>query len=285
MDYILHVLITACISGILVLGINLALGVTGLVHLGHIAIAGIGAYTAGILLTTLHAPFVVALAAGIAAGAVVGWIVGLPTRDVRGDAFALATFSAAWVYLIAALSWETLTGGSLGIVGIPRPSFALRNSEFFLLAAASLAVTYAVVARVVRSPFGRVLGAIRDDETAARVFGKRTIAAKRACLAIAGATAGLAGVLTAVLIQFLHPSMFWLPSLIAVLTALILGGVGSLGGSLVGVAILSAIGEGVRFVPFPPEYLGALRLTITALILLTILLFRPRGLFGKVDVR
>ncbi|MDO8598891.1 MAG: branched-chain amino acid ABC transporter permease, partial [bacterium] len=91
--------------------------------------------------------------------------------------------------------------------------------------------------------------------------------------------------LTASFIQFLHPSMFWLPSLIAVLTALILGGVGSLGGSLAGVAILTAIGEGVRFVPFPPEYLGALRLTITALILLGILLFRPRGLFGKIDVR
>ncbi|MBI2095130.1 MAG: branched-chain amino acid ABC transporter permease, partial [Candidatus Omnitrophica bacterium] len=123
-------------------------------------------------------------------------------------------------YLIAALSWEKLTGGSLGIVGVPRPPFALRNSEFFLLAVGALGVTYAAVAHIARSPFGRVLGAIRDDETAARVFGKRTIAAKRACLAIAGATAGLAGVLTASFIQFLHPSMFWLPSLIAVLTAL-----------------------------------------------------------------
>lgn len=285
MNYLLHIGITIAISGILVLGLNLALGVAGLVHLGYTALVGVGAYTSAILLTNIGAPWPLAVLGAIAAAAIMGWVLGLPTREVRGDAFALATFSAAWVFLVAALSWDRLTGGPLGIVGIPRPGFARGNAEFFLLAMGALGVTYAVLAHVTASPFGRVLAALRDDELAARIFGKRTIAAKRTALAIAGGVAGLGGALHAGLIQFIHPSSFWLPMLLAILTALILGGVGNLVGSLAGLAVLTAITEALRFAPFRPEILGPLRIVVASAILLLILLYRPRGMFGKIDVR
>lgn len=284
MEYITHVLIAMAISGILVVSLNLAVGITGLVHLGHLAVAGVGAYTSALLLTTLHIPFPLALLSAAMAGAFVGWCIGLPTRDIHGEAFALATFSAAWVYLVAALSWGSLTGGPLGVVGVPRPAIATKDPEFFLLTAVVLIVTYAALTRVVASPFGRVLAAIRDDELAARVFGKRTIAAKRAALAVSGSIAAVGGALTASFIQFLHPTMFWLPALLTAVSALILGGVGNLAGSLAGVVVLSVINEAVRFTPIAPEHLGAIRLIIAASVLLLILLVRPRGLFGKVDV-
>lgn len=282
-DYLLHTFIQFGITALLALGLTFTLGVVGLVHLGYLALAGVGAYASAILLTTWHVPFVPALLAGAILGAAVGWVVALPTRDVRGDAFALATFATAWVFLVASSSWVSLTGGPQGVVGIPRPSFALLNRDYLLLVAALLVAAYAALQRVTTSPFGRLLGAIRDDELAARVFGKRTVAAKRTALVLAGTVAGLAGGLHASFLQFLHPTMFWLPMLLMVLTAVILGGVGSHAGALAGLAVLTMLTEALRNAPLPEEHFAPLRLIGIALVLLLVLLLRPRGILGRID--
>lgn len=285
--YLIHLLILISIYLILALSLQLSVGFTGLLNLGHIAFYAIGAYTSA-LLALAGWPFwlCLLLAGGIAM--LFGFLLSIPTNKLKGDYLALATLGFSFVIYAVALNWTGLTRGPLGLPGIPRPeifSFTLSsNTSFLVLTLVIALLTYLIIKKITTSPFGRVLQATRDDELATRVLGKNTFKIKSCALATSAFFAGLAGSLYASYITFIDPSSFTLLQLIPILAIVIIGGLASLKGTIIATIILVLLPEPLRFIGFPSSIVGPARQIIYALILLLILLYRPKGFYGKVEL-
>ncbi|MFH1500782.1 MAG: branched-chain amino acid ABC transporter permease [archaeon] len=285
--YFIHLLILIGIYLILALSLQLSIGYTGLLNLGHIAFYAIGAYTSALLV--MHGfPFWFAfIMAGILA-AVSGMLLSLPTSKLKGDYLALATLAFTFVVYAVTLNWTGLTRGPLGLPGIPKPSFfgfvIADNLHFLIFTLIIVGVTYLVMRRTVDSQFGKVLGAIRDDELAARVMGKNAFLMKTYSLGIAAFFAGIAGSLYAHYITFIDPSSFTLMQLIPLLSIVIIAGLGTLNGTVLATIILVLLPEPLRFIGFPSSIVGPARQILYALILLVILVFKPTGFYGKVNL-
>ncbi|MCK4714119.1 MAG: branched-chain amino acid ABC transporter permease, partial [Candidatus Aenigmarchaeota archaeon] len=258
-----------------------------LLNLGHIAFYAIGAYTSA-LLALNGVPFLLALlAAGILAS-LFGLFLSVPTNKLRGDYLALATLGFSFVVYAVVLNWTEVTRGPLGLPGIPRPDlFGMVISDnlgFLALTLAIALASYLVIKRLVDSPFGRVLEAIRDDELATRVLGKNTFKMKSYALGISAFFAGIAGSLYAHYITFIDPSSFTLLQFIPVLVIVIIGGLASLKGTIIATVIIILLPEPLRFIGFPSSVVGPARQIIYAVILLAILMYKPKGFYGKVEL-
>jgi len=285
--YIIHLLILIGIYVILAISLQLSLGFTGLLNLGHIAFFAIGAYTSA-LLTLNGVPFLIAfILAGIFAMAS-GFLLSLLTKKLKGDYLALATIAFTYVVYSVALNWTGLTRGPLGLPGISRPSiFGISfssNLSFLILTLVILLISYLVIKKISTSPFGRVLEAIRDDELATKILGKNTFKMKSYALAISACFAGISGSLYAHYINYIDPSSFTLMQLIPILVIVIVGGLASLRGTIVATVVLILLPEALRFVGMPSSILGPMRQIIYAVILLLILLYRPKGFYGEVEL-
>jgi len=285
--YINHLLILIGIYIILAVSLNLALGFTGLLNLGHIAFFGIGAYTSA-LLVRAGVPFIIAfIAAGLLA-AVFGYLLVLATRRLKGDYLALATLGFSFVVTSVMLNWRGLTRGPLGIPGIAKPSFLgmsiASNFNYLIFVLIVCVLTIIIINAIVKSPFGRLLEATRDDEIGLRVLGKNTFKLKYKAMMVSAFFAGIAGSLFAHYITYIDPSSFTLSEIILIFTIVIVGGIASIRGSVVATFIIILIPEALRFIALPSAVLGPARQIIYALLLLGILLFRPRGLFGRIDL-
>lgn len=285
--YLIHLLILIGIYLILAISLQLALGFTGLLNLGHIAFFAIGAYTSALL--TLHGfPFLPAfILAGIFA-MLSGFLLALPTNKLKGDYLALTTLAFAFIVYSIALNWTGLTRGPLGLPGIPKPvllgiNFST-NISFLILTFIVALISYAVIKKIISSPFGKVLEATRDNELAARVLGKPVFKIKSIALAASAFFAGIAGSLYAHYITFIDPSSFTILQLIPILTIVIIGGLASLEGTLLATIVITLLPEPLRFIGFPSSIVGPMRQIIYALILLLILVYKPRGFFGKVTL-
>jgi branched-chain amino acid transport system permease protein len=285
--YILNLLILIGIYSILSISLQLSIGFTGLLNLGHIAFFAIGAYTSALLTSNGHSFIFGFVLAGILS-MLAGYILSIPTNRLKGDYLALATMGFSFVVYALALNWISLTRGPLGIPGIPKPEiFGLKfssNITFFILTLFIAAVSYFLIKRIASSPFGKVLEAIRDDELAAKALGKNTFKMKSYSLAISAFFAGIAGSLYAHYITFIDPSSFTILQLIPVLAIVIIGGLASLEGTLLATVILVLLPEPLRFIGFPSSIIGPIRQLLYALLLLLILIYRPKGLFGKVEL-
>ena len=285
--YLIHLLILIGIYVILSVSLNLALGYTGLLNLGHIAFFGIGAYTSALL--TMHdVSFLIAfIAAGVIAG-LFGFLLVLATGRLKGDYLALATLGFSFVITSVLLNWQSLTRGPLGIPGISKPSlFGLsisNNFSYLIFVLIITAIVVFVIYRIVNSGFGRLLEASRDDDIGLQVLGKNTFKLKWKAMMISAFFAGIAGSLFAHYITFIDPSSFALQDIILVFTIVIVGGIASLRGSIIGTVIIMLIPEMLRFLALPSSILGPARQIIYALILILILMYRPRGIYGRVDL-
>jgi len=285
--YFVHLLILIGIYIILAISLQLAVGFTGLLNLGHIAFYCVGAYTSA-LLALAGFPFWFAfLSAGIMA-MLFGFLLSIPTNKLKGDYLALATLGFSFVIYAVALNWTSLTRGPLGLPGIPRPSllgFTFSNNFSFLLLTFVIAlISYLLIKKIVASPFGKVLEAVRDDELATKVLGKNTFKIKSYALGISAFFAGIAGSLYAHYITFIDPSSFTLLQLIPVLCIVIIGGLASLKGTVIAAIILVLLPEPLRFIGFPSSIVGPARQIIYALLLLLILIYKPKGFSGKVEL-
>lgn len=285
--YIINILIFICIYIILAVSLNLVLGFTGLINLGHIAFFGIGAYTSALLVKS-GLPFLAGfLLAGIFAG-IIGFLLIFSTAKLKGDYFALATLGFAFVISSLLLNLQWLTRGPLGITGIPKPNLfglVLSNNFLYLLFALIICIlSVLLVHKIVSSPFGRLLHATRNDEIGLRVLGKNTLGIKYKTVAVSSFLAGIAGSLFAHYIRFIEPSSFLLQEIILILTIVIIGGIASIKGTIIGTIIIFLIPEALRFFSLPSSILGAARQMIYAVILLFILMFKPRGIFGEIDL-
>ncbi len=285
--YLVHVLILVGIYAILAVSLNITLGFTGLMNMGHIALFGIGAYTSALL--TLHGtPFAIAfIAAGIVASAF-GFLLMYATRKLKGDYLALAALGFSFVVYSVLLNWSSLTRGPLGIPGISKPCIfgmcaSSQYSYLFFVAIAAL-ISIGIMYLISRSAFGRLLEATRDDEVGLRMLGKNTFNLKVKAMVIAAFFAGIAGSIFAHYLTYIDPSSFILSEVILVFTIVIVGGLGSIRGSVVGALIIIVVPEILRFFAIPSSILGPARQIIYALILIAIILIRPKGLFGRIDL-
>jgi branched-chain amino acid transport system permease protein len=285
MEYLIHILIIAGIYTILSLSLNLIIGYTGLAALGHIAFAAVGAYASSLLALNLGISPWIGLLIGAVIAAILGVIVSYPSLRLKGDYLALATFGLGVIIYSVAKNWVSLTRGPMGLPGIP--SFSLFGLEFnnvwiyLILVLIFVGITYFAIRNITKSPFGRVLTGIREDEIATEAMGKNIVKHKLIVFMVGAFFAGIAGSLYAHYITFIDPSSFTAMESITVLLMVVFGGMASLPGSIVGAMVLVIFPELIRFIGLPSSVAAPLRQMIYGLLLVVIMIFRPKGLIGK----
>ncbi|MFB6246500.1 MAG: branched-chain amino acid ABC transporter permease [Candidatus Pacearchaeota archaeon] len=286
-SYLVHLLILVGIYIILGLSLQLTIGYTGLLNLGHVAFYSIGAYTSALLVVNGMPFFVGILAAGIIAMAS-GFLLSIPIKKIKAEYLALATLGFAFVVHSIAVNWNKLTNGPLGISGIPSPTIfglSLSNNTYFLVFVIIIAfATYLIINKLVDSPFGKVLESIRDNETASKSLGKNTAKVKAISLGASAFFAGIAGSLYAHYISYIDPSSFTIMQLIPIISIVIIGGLASIRGTILASFLIVLLPEPLRFIGFPSSIVGPARQIMYALILLVILIFKPKGFYGKVKL-
>lgn len=283
MSYLIHNATLALIYVIVALSYAIPVGYGGMLNLGHIGLLGVGAYTAAVL-AVRGLPFFVTLLAAAAITGMVGFLLALPARRIRGDYYALMTLGFTFVANAVFLNWMRVTEGPFGITGIPRPGGFASPPLFLLLVAIMALVTFLFVRRIVRSRFGKALEAVRDDHTVAESLGKPTGKLRIISLFASAVLVGIAGALLAYFMQFINPQIFWFDNVVWILAALVIGGLASLRGAVAGMLALFALFEVIRFLPIPPALVGSLRLALFAFTLLFVVLVKPKGFFGRAQL-
>lgn len=289
----------AAIFALATLGLNLQWGLAGQFNAGVVGFVAVGGYTLAILtmpasdqlLVHLQLPFMVGVAGAMVASALVAWLVGLATLKLRGDYLAIATFGIASAIQVLANNLESLTGGSRGLVGIPRP-FASLGAQGFALAYAAmvlaiLALAYAAAQALVHSPWGRVQRALRDDEAACAALGKNVVQLRLTSFVLGAVLMGLAGALYAGFVGATSPADFLPIMTFQVWAMLIVGGSGRNAGAVAGAFVVwglwTASGALMAWL-LPPRWQaqgGALQSMLVGLVLVMTLLLRPKGLLGR----
>lgn len=285
MDYLLHLAIICSLYVSLAVSLNLLVGYTGVLSISHAAFYGLGAYGTAILMKVHHVPFLQASFAALLITLLVSLVIGFALSRVEADYYALGSFGFTIIVYSLFLNWNSLTGGSLGIFAIPRPTvgplFFSSNISFLFL---SLVVAFIIIFLsylITRSHFGRVVRAIRDDEAALAPFSYKTYRYKLIIFAMSAVFASIVGSLYATYISFIDPSSFSLNESIYILTIVILGGLASIRGSIAGAIILTLLPEILRFVGIPSDIAAQTRVILYGLALMYLMYKRPSGLFGK----
>jgi branched-chain amino acid transport system permease protein len=299
-DFWIGVGVLAATYGIFSLGLQLNVGTTGITNFGQAGFMAIGAYTMGILVVKEGWSWWWAMPAAIAASMAAAVLVGLPSLRLRADYFAITTLAFSEIVRYLTDNTRSLTNGSQGLLGYSGDWVTLSvrlgswlndhgihvTSFLFPLLLVSWAlfiVLTLLVAAVVRTPWGRVLRAIREDEDAARALGKNTLAYKLQSLALSAALAAIAGFVLALNLTLLVPDEFDPVFTIFGFVIVILGGFGSYFGVLVGSVVLMTLLEGTRYVELPlaADKVAAIRFIIVGAVLILLMAFRPQGIFGK----
>lgn len=278
--YQINVLVLVAIFVLLALSLDLLLGFTGYLSLGHHGLWAIGAYISAILATDLGMSFWLALPAAGFGTAAFAAAMAVPAFRVRGHYFALVTLAMGEVIYVVILNWVPVTEGPFGITGIPEPVLPWvgvldGRLEYYYLVLVVLVVVFVAIRRLLRSPMGRCFRAIREDEDLAEAQGLHLMHYKLAAFTISGFITGLAGSLFAHYQGVIGPDNFTLHFMAEILVMVIVGGSGVLAGSVIGPAI---------FVPLPElsRSLGAARLVIFGALLMVMVIYMPEGVAGRV---
>lgn len=307
-----NLLTFAGIYGLAAIGINVHFGWTGLLNFGHAAFMGIGAYTTvlliphslgreGVVIST-GLPLPLAIILGLIASALLGLLLGLPTLRLRGDYLAIVTIAAAEIFRLLVRDFEDLTGGVYGIIQFSdslqnsRPDFITRFSENYNISSAqlwvgiltwsSIVIVLIILARLKKSPWGRALRAVREDEDAVRALGKNAVLLKLQSFMLGAAIGGLSGIFLVFNYGTVQASTFVPVLTFYVWAALILGGVGSLGGPALGAVMFWVIIAGTdtisRFLFESPDgqQLAGVRFVIVGLLIMFCMIFKPSGILG-----
>ncbi len=289
-NYLLYLFNLTLIGIIVALGMNLLLGCAGLISLGHAAFLAIGAYTAAILAEHLAFPFWMTVTiSGLVTG-LVGVLVGLPALRIKGLYLALATLAFHFITEHIISHWESVMGGANGMI-VPRP--ALGNFEFdtdlsFYYIAAPIALLLGLgMANLLRSRFGRALIALRDSDVAAEAVGVNLARYKTLAFGLSAAYAGIAGSLFAHYLGYIGPDHFSILLSVEYVVMVIVGGMGSILGAVLGALFITMLPEVMRLVEellrssFPQLLLPDLRALIMGAILIFFIAFEPEGLAGR----
>jgi branched-chain amino acid transport system permease protein len=257
--------------------LNLLIGYSGLVSLGHTAFFGVGAYVSGYLTTRSGWPVVAGVAAAVLATFVLGHVAGRVALRLRGASFVIATLALAEGLRLIALNWQPVTGGPAGLIGIPTLSIGgaelLQPGDVYPVMFAIAIALVMITSRLVHSRLGMSLLAMREHELLAQAVGIHPEGAARRAYVISGAMAGLAGGLYAHYVGFVSPEIFSFTLMITMLLMVVAGGLGTIMGPVIGAVAFTLLPEALRFS-------DQWRLVIYGAILLAIVRFAPRGIWG-----
>ncbi len=284
--YFTAILMFAGINAILAVSLNVVNGLSGQFSIGHAGFMAVGAYASAAVSVYLlpswqgnpwggQAALLVALAVGALASGLVGWLVGLPALRLRGDYLAIATLGVGEIIRVVILNVDAV-GGARGFTGIPPTSSAFLIYGF-------LAFCVAATHRLMLSTHGRALLSVREDETAAGALGVNTTEYKVRAFVLSAGAAGVAGGLFAHYLTVINPSSFTFMRSVEVVVMVVLGGMGSISGSVVAALLLTVLPEVLR--PLQ-AYTGGvdLRMVIYSFLLILMMLLRPQGLFGRKEL-
>jgi branched-chain amino acid transport system permease protein len=281
-DVAIMILIYICLG----LGLNIVIGLAGMLDLGYIAFYGVGAYTYAILNTQLGISFWMCLPIAALTAAIAGCIIGYPTLRMRGDYLAIVTLAFGEIVRLILNNWMALTNGPNGILGVKVPAiyipsfeagfsfeyFYLKKLYYLYYVALALAIfTIIAVYRLNFSRIGRAWESIREDETVAELMGVNTFLLKLLAYAMGAVFAGLAGAFFAARMRFVSPESFTFLESAMVLCMVVLGGMASIPGIILGAAALIIFQEAFR-------ELELYRMLVVGLCMVLMMLFRPAGL-------
>jgi branched-chain amino acid transport system permease protein len=274
-------LIVCAINVLLAIGLDFVLGYAGQLNLGQSAFYGIGAYASTLLITRLGAPFWAAFAAGSTLAGAAGVLLSMFAVRLRGHYLAIASLGFAVITYQVLVNWISLTQGPLGIYGIAPPpplripglpaiEFGNLANEFYLVAGFAF-LTYLVLDQLVRSPVGETLTAIREDEVSAAALGIHCSKWKVFAFALSSVVAGMAGCFYAGFVGTLVPDAFFMTESFSILAMVIVGGMGTLIGPVLGAILLTVLPELLRGI-------GDLRLIVYGVLVTLVVLFMPGGI-------
>lgn len=298
--FAVRILNLSAIYIILALSLNLLVGFTGLFSLGHAGFMAVGAYVSALLTMTpaqktmnffltpivpwlaeIQVPFILALLLAGLCAAFVGLLIGAPALRLRDDYLAIATLGFAEIIRVLITNAQPLTNGAQGLKAIPKYA-----TTWVVWGIAALTAAFLVM--LLRSSYGRTIKAVRDDEIAAEAMGVNVFRVKVTSFVISSFWAGVGGALLGHMITTIDPKMFNLILTFNILLIVVLGGNGSITGSILGAVIVTVLMEALRFLDMPMNLLffktnglPGLRMVIFSLMLMMVVLYRQRGLMGN----
>jgi branched-chain amino acid transport system permease protein len=285
MDFLYSYVVLAEIYVLAALSTNLLVGIVGIFSVSQAAVFGVGAYIVAYLLMQDVTGFLPALAVAAACCVLLNVLLALPSLRVAGDYFVVTSFGIQLFATAVFTNWTEGTGGANGLPGIPPPVvFGISVEQvwqFLILTTIAVVLGGLCFWLVMRSPFGRKLRAIREDELAVAAAGKTVLRAKVSAAALAGAFAGVAGGLYACFLSFIDPSSFDLDASVLMLTMVVVGGARTLRGSVIGPFVLLALPQLLTLVAIPTTIAAAVRQLLYGALLIAFMLFRPQGLAGE----
>jgi branched-chain amino acid transport system permease protein len=280
MEYFMSVAVMIAIFVILAASYNLVIGYGGLATVAHPIFFALGAYTAALLAIHTGLPALLCVLAGAAAATVASVLLAASSLRVSGDYLLIASlgFQLGLLQVIRNFEW---TGGPGGLTNIPSTiTGAARTPAYLAICGAGAAATVMFIAWIVRGPYGRAITAMRDEELAFTALGRNAMSMKIALFAIGCGIAGIAGGLYAFYYQYLSPEQFDVLQSAAILTMVVLGGMGTTWGPVIGAALLLAIPQAITFLDLPPAIMAPMQGIIFTGLVLVFLFVRPAGLIG-----
>jgi branched-chain amino acid transport system permease protein len=284
MEYAIYLGTLISIYATLTISLNLLVGYTGLISIAQAAIYGVGAYVTALLALNVTNDLLVSFALASAVGVLVSLVIALPSLRLRNEYFLIATMGFQSIIFSLFMNLE-VTGGASGLYAIPHPTLlghVVRTSlEKFVLAFLLAAICYGCARRITESPFGRLLRAVREDQTAVAALGKNVFRIKVSIFVFSAIFAAAAGTLYVYSLTAIDPVAFALDESVFIITLVIVGGTGSLNGSVVAAALLILLPESFKFIAIPEAVAPQLRQVFYGLLLVFFTRFRRQGLIGE----
>jgi len=278
MEYVISVLVLMGIYVILSTSFNLIIGYGGLISIAHPIFFAIGAYSTGVIAIhwDLFAPLTLLIA--VAMAVIFSLMLSLPSLRISGDYLLITSigFQLGLLEVIKHMGW---TGGASGLGNIPNIIDGTSRSEMFALISIGLAcLVFLIIRWLLKGPYGQLISAMRDDEVAFSAMGRNAMAIKLVIFAIGSGCAGLAGGLYAYYYQYVSPEQFEILQSSMILTMVVVGGMGSQWGPVVGAVLLLFLPQAIGFMNFPPSVMGPLQGLIYSVLVIAFLFLRPQGL-------
>lgn len=284
MNYFYHIAVVITVYTVLALSLDLVVGQCGRLSLCHAAFYGIGAFASSILMVRMGWDYLPATVVAVAVTAATATAIGLLALRLREEFFVLATLAFQLIIGSILYNWIDVTGGPYGLPGIPRPTFLgtrLDSPALFLVFSLTVAVVVVVLYwQLTRSPYGRVLRAIRDDHLAVTVLGKNVYLIEVGAFVISAGLAAVAGTVWATWAAYIDPTSFGVDEAIFLLAVVVIGGLGSVWGPVLGASFMVLLPEVLRLGGTPDAYAPNVQQLVYGMILVLLMRFRRQGIYG-----
>jgi len=283
--YVSNVATLICINAILAITLNFIMGYAGIFSLAHAVFFGVGAYVAASIALHLTDSLLLQIPAAMIVAGIISAVLALPALRVRGDYFVAASLGLQVLAVTIFSQWKWATGGLGGLLGIPPANIAGHEfsdpTQFLGLAVVTLVLVILLTKAILRSSFGRSLKAIRDSESAAQAFGKNVAFIKTLSVIYSSAMCAVAGVLYADYFSFINVESFTIEASTLFMAMVIVGGIGTVWGPVVGAALLTLLPAALTYLPFLPQTeIGTVQQLLYGLAMVLLMIFKPNGLVG-----